>query len=58
MSFQYAIKVSKDRANVTATWDIPVNMSNAEIIWSLTLTVNGKTLNTQCSGGTKVYKAA
>jgi hypothetical protein len=58
MSLQYAIKVSKDHANVTATWDVSVDMSNAEIIWAFTLTVNGKTLNTQCSGGTKVCKAA
>jgi hypothetical protein len=37
--------------------DIAVDMSNAEIIWAFTLTVNGKTLNTQCSGGAKVCKA-
>jgi hypothetical protein len=57
MSLQYTIRVSKDHANVTAMGDIAVDMSNAEIIWAFTLTVNGKTLNTQCSGGAKVCKA-
>jgi len=58
MSLKYTIKVSKDHANVTATWDIAVDMSDTEINSAFTLTVNGKTLNTQCSGGNKACKAA
>jgi hypothetical protein len=58
MSLQYTIRVAKDHANVTAMWDIAWDMSDAEIIRAFTLTVNGKTLNTQCSGRTKACKAA
>ncbi len=58
MSLHYAIKVSKDHAQVTATWDITVDMSDTELISSFVLTVEGKALNTQCSGGNKACKSA
>ena len=56
MSLHYTIKVSKDHAQVTASWDITVNMSDTELISSFLLTVEGKPLNTQCSGGNKACK--
>lgn len=58
MSLHYKIAVSKDHAQVTANWDISVDMSDTEVISSLTLTVDGKVLNTQCSGGNKACKSA
>ena len=58
VSRQYTIKVSKDHAQVTATWDFNVDMSNAELISNFTLTVEGKALNTQCSAGNKACKGA
>jgi hypothetical protein len=58
MSLYYAIRVSKDHSQVTATWDINVDMSDTELISSFTLTVEGKALNTQCSGGDKACKSA
>lgn len=50
--------MSKDHAQVTATWDITVDMSDIELISSFVLTVEGKALNTQCSGGNKACKGA
>jgi len=50
--------VSKDHAQVTAKWNITVDMSDTELISNFTLTVDGKTLNTQCSGGNKACKSA
>ncbi len=58
MSLHYRIGVTKDHAQVTATWDITVDTSDAELISNFTLTVEGKTLNTQCSGGNKACKSA
>ncbi len=58
MSLRYKIGVSKDHAQVTANWDISVDMSDTEVIASFTLTVDGKDLNTQCSGGNKACKSA
>jgi len=58
MSLHYRIEVSKDHAQVTAKWDISVDMSDTELISNSTLTVEGKTLNTQCSGGNKVCNGA
>jgi hypothetical protein len=58
MSLHYSIKVSKDHAEVTATWDITVDISDEELISSFVLTVEGKPLNTQCSGGNKACKGA
>jgi len=58
MALHYAIKVSKDHAQVTATWDITVDTSDTELISSFVLTVEGKSLNTQCSGGNKACKSA
>jgi hypothetical protein len=58
MALHYAIKVSKDHAQVTATWDIAVDTSDTELISSFVLTVEGKSLNTQCSGGNKACKSA
>ena len=58
MSLHYTITVSKDHAQVTANWDINVDMSDTELISSFTLTVEGKVLNTQCSSGNKVCKGA
>jgi len=58
MSLQYTITVSKDHAQVTAKWDIRVDMSDTELITNFTLTVEGKALNTQCSGGNKACKSA
>jgi hypothetical protein len=53
MSLHYAIKVSKDHAQGTATCDINMDVSDNELISSLALTVGGKPLNTRCSGGNK-----
>ena len=53
MSLRYTIKVSKDHAEVTAIWDISVDMSDTEVISSFELMVEGKALNTHCSGGNK-----
>jgi hypothetical protein len=58
MSLQYKIIVSKDHAQVTANWEISVDMSDTELISNFTLTVEGKNLNTQCSGGNKACKGA
>lgn len=58
MSLHYTIKVSKDHAQVNATWDIYVDTSDAELISNFALTVDGKGLNTQCSGGNKACKSA
>lgn len=58
MSLQYTIKVSKDHAQVTATWDITTDVSDTESISDFTLKVEGKALNTQCSGGNKACKGA
>jgi len=57
MPLHYTINVSKDHAQVTATWDITVDMSDTELISSFVLTVEGKALNTQCSGGNRRAKA-
>jgi hypothetical protein len=56
-SLHYTIKVSKDHAQVTAKWDISVDMSDTELISSFSLTVEGKAFNTQCSSGNKACKA-
>lgn len=58
MSLRYNIKVSKDHSQVTATWDISVDMSDTELISDFTLKVEDKALNTQCSGGNKACKSA
>lgn len=58
MSLQYAITVSKDHAQATANWDITVDMSDAELISSFTLTVDGVPMNTQCSAGNKACSGA
>lgn len=58
MSLHYTITVSKDRAQVTANWDIKVDISDTELISNFTLKVEGKALNTQCSGGNKACKGA
>ncbi len=58
MSLRYSITVSKDHAQVTAKWDISVDMSDTELISNFTLTVEGKSLDTQCSGGNKACKSA
>jgi hypothetical protein len=64
MSLHYAIKVNKDHAQVTATWDISVDMSDTELIANFALTVEGKPLSTQCSSsitmgaGNKACKGA
>jgi hypothetical protein len=58
MSLHYAIKVSKDHAQVTAAWDIKVDMSDTELISNFALTVGGKPLNTLCSGGNTACKSA
>jgi hypothetical protein len=58
MSLHYTIKASKDHAQVTATWDITVDISDTELISSFVLTVEGKPMDTQCSGGNKACKGA
>lgn len=58
MSLRYKITVSKDHAQVTAAWDIAVDMSDEELISSFSLTIEGKPLDTQCSGGNKACKGA
>jgi len=54
----YTISVSKDHAEVSATWDITTDMSDTEVIASFTLKVEGKALDTQCSSGNKVCNGA
>jgi hypothetical protein len=58
MSLHYKIKAVKDHEQVTATWDVNVDISDTELISNFTLTANGKALNTQCSGGNKACKGA
>lgn len=56
MALHYTIKVSKDHSQVKAAWDISVDDSDSEIIDSFVLTIEGKTVDTQCSGGNKACK--
>ena len=56
MSLHYKIAVNKDHAQITATWDISVDISDTESIANFSLTVDGKALNTQCSLGNKACK--
>jgi hypothetical protein len=58
MSLRYTIKVNKDRAQVKATWDSTVDMSEGELISNFTLTVEGKTLKSECSAGNAACKGA
>jgi hypothetical protein len=58
MSLKYTIKVTKDHDQVTAEWDVSTDMSDTEIIASFILNVEGKPLDTQCSGGNKACKSA
>jgi hypothetical protein len=58
MSLHNSIKLSKNHAQVTATWDITLDMSDTELISNFALTVAGKPLNTQCSSGNKACKGA
>lgn len=58
MSLRYKITLNKDHTQVTATWDIALDMSDEELISSFSLTVEGKALDTQCSGGNKACKSA
>lgn len=58
MSLHYTTKVSKDHAQVMAKWDIPLDMSDSEVISNFTLNVEGKPLDTQCRGGNKACKSA
>jgi hypothetical protein len=58
MSLHYTIKVSKDHAQVTANWDIKVDMSDTELISGFVLKVEGQALDTQCSAGNKACKSA
>lgn len=58
MSLRYSITVNKDHAQVSANWDIAVDMSDTELISNFVLTVEGKPMNTQCSGGNKACKGA
>lgn len=58
MPLRYKITVSKDHAQVTAAWDIAVDMSDEELISSFSLTIESKPLETECSGGNKACKGA
>jgi hypothetical protein len=58
MSLKYTINVTKNHDQVTADWDIRTDMSDTEIIASFILNVEGKPLDTQCSGGNKACKSA
>ncbi len=58
MPLRYTITVSKDHAQVTANWDIELEMSDEELISNFSLTVEGKAVNTQCDSGNKVCKSA
>lgn len=58
MSLHYTIKVSKDHAQVTANWDIALDMSDTELISNFALNVDSKPSDTQCSGGNKACKSA
>jgi hypothetical protein len=58
MSLHYTITVVKDHAQVTANWDMSVDMSDTELISSFTLNVEGKALDTNCSSGNKACKGA
>ncbi|HKE34776.1 MAG TPA: hypothetical protein VKB66_06225 [Candidatus Acidoferrum sp.] len=58
VSLRYKITVNKDHAQVTAAWDIAVDMSDEQLISNFSLTIEGKPLDTQCSGGNKACKSA
>ena len=58
MGLTYSIEVSKDHAQVTATWDISLDIADTELIASFTLTAEGKALNTQCSSGNKACRGS
>lgn len=58
MALRFSIGVSKDHAQVTATWDISLDMSDTELISSFTLTVEGKALDTNCSAGNKACRGS
>jgi len=58
MSLTYTIELSKDHAQVTAKWKISTEIDDTELIASFTLTVEGKALATQCSGGNKACTGA
>lgn len=58
MALNFSIQVSKDHAQVTAKWDISLDISDTELISSFTLTVEGKPLDTQCSSGNKACHSA
>jgi len=58
MSLKYTIKVSKDHEQVTANWDITVDVSDDELISNFTLKVEDKALDTHCSDGNKACNGA
>jgi hypothetical protein len=58
MGLRYKIQVSKEDAQVTAHWDVSVAMSDTELISSFILTVEGKSLDTQCARGNKACRGA
>lgn len=58
MSLHYSITVTKDHALVTANWEITLDISDDELISSFLLTVDGKSVDTQCSAGNKACNGA
>lgn len=58
MSLRYKITVRKDHAQVTAVWDVAVDMADEELISTFSLTIEGRPVDTQCSGGNKACKSA
>ena len=58
MSLRFEIKVGKDHGQAKATWDIQADGSDTELIANFVLTVEGKKVDTQCSGGNKACNGA
>jgi hypothetical protein len=58
LSLQFEIKVGKDHGQVKATWDIHTDGSDTELIANFVLNVEGKKVDTQCSGGNKACNGA
>jgi hypothetical protein len=58
LSLRFEIKVGKDHGQVKATWDIQADESDTQLISNFVLTVEGKKVDTQCSGGNKACTGA
>lgn len=58
MAATYVIKVEKDGANVTATYDLSVRVAGPELLSSFQLMVEGKNLITDFTPGQQRYDGA